>query len=190
MDNRDCCNLGCPYYVKKNKHRCGKCNGKRDYRCAMCDTDLMEPKKLFCNSCLAIRDYERTRTSLWNTYYCDRCGKLLTGKHRKRCSKECQKEYLRSLHYKICPMCFTPNRRAGSALCKGDCTRIYFRLMKQKHRGGLKNRNTIPTLIKKSLDNDPSLNKEDIMEILMKSNMSKSVYPRRIYREAIRNYGM
>lgn len=189
MDNRDCCNIDCHYYVKKNKYRCGKCNGKRDYRCAICDTDLMESKKLFCAHCLSIRYYERTRKSLWNEYYCDQCGKLLTGKRRKRCSKECQKKYLKSLHYKICPMCFTP-KKSGHALCEGDCKRIYLRLIQQMCRGGLKDRMTMKRFVKESLKENPNQSNEDLIEKLMKSNLSKTNYPRRNYSRVLRQLGM
>lgn len=189
MDNRDCCNLGCPYYVKKNKHRCGKCNGKRDYRCAMCDTDLMESKKLFCADCREVRDYEQNHTSRWKEFHCDQCGKLLTGKHRKRCSKECQKRYLRSKHYKICPMCFIP-KESGPALCEGDCKRIYLRLIQQMCRGGLKDKMTMKRFVKESLEDNPNQSKEDLLQKLMKSNLSKTKYPRRNYSRVLRQLGM
>lgn len=190
MDSRDCCNIGCKFLVRKNKYRCGRCNGLRDYRCVMCDTDLMEPKKLFCESCLSIRDYERLHTSMWSKFYCDQCDKLLTGKHRKRCSKECQKKYQRSLHYKICPMCFTPKEGKGSALCEGDCKRMYMRLLQQMYRGGLKNKVTIKSFVKKSLDNNPNLTKNDLMQKLLESNLSKTKYPRRNYSRVLRQLGM
>ena len=165
MDSRECCNIDCPYYVRKNKIRCGKCNGKRDYRCAMCNSELRESKKIFCSNCITIRNHPE-KSNIWVINKCKICHNRLVGNQRKYCSRKCHNKYLCSQHYKICPMCFTP-KELGSALCEGDCKRMYFRLMKQMYRGVTYMRPTIRGFIRNELKKDSSISRKQMFDKLM-----------------------
>ena len=137
LDNRDCCHIDCKFFVRKGKIRCGKCVGKLDYRCAMCDKGLYEAKKVFCEDCVKIRQHVRWADTYDSEAYlqkhCTECNKVLTGHQMLRCSRKCTNRHNRSLRWKICPICFTP-KEFGSALCEGDCRRNYNRLMMQVSR--------------------------------------------------------
>jgi hypothetical protein len=148
MDNRDCCHIGCKYLVRKNKNRCGKCLGRLDYRCAICDTSVNNAKRIFCIDCLKAKEWINNQHE--NYLKCLQCNIQLTGSHRKYCNNTCWYEYsrtgrpiIRNFYGRIkidrkpkktCQVCGKVSYRLGRSLCEGKCVTTYHRLSMRKHR--------------------------------------------------------
>jgi uncharacterized Zn finger protein (UPF0148 family) len=100
----------------RNHHRCGNCKRVKNYTCSICGYELKYNGKVFCDPCIKLRRRED---------------------QRQRYSKNPLRRFKSTLikQKRHCMMCDKYKHKGmGRPLCKGDCHRIYNRLMQQVSR--------------------------------------------------------
>jgi predicted nucleic acid-binding Zn ribbon protein len=101
----------------------------------MCGKEISKDRAVFCPECISMRRAEYFKTlRVTNKTKCEFCSKALPTPRTRYCSDICSKSSRMILGKRHCKICFKYSTIGIKPLCKGDCLRIYNRLMQQVSR--------------------------------------------------------